>query len=357
MSYLPLDSTTCVLPLHEILSGESEDVLIQNYIAASKEGFYHIILDFREVNHMKNTEVSVLVKIITKYTMKGIDLYVYGLGPRYLEILNQISLLHELTLLPQELDKSKLPESCKEQIRLFEKGSGRQEDHGWAKDLNKIHTIENHPEACQRNVKNRTLSGPLQGFGPLWEKTYTLTYKRKDITPETIIETLKKEFPRFQPKGNYFYPSSRGIVPGEVVLLDAFTPGGLVSTGVFVLYSNTTSFTFITPRGHPESGWVTFRAKEQEDQIEVQIQGLASASDPIYELAFRVAGSKLQERVWIHVLESLASYLNLEPHVEMKKTCLSPSLKWFNTPNLWYNAQIRSIPFNIPFLLRHRKDS
>ena len=159
---------------------------------------------------------------------------------------------------------------------------------------------------------------------------------------------MKQHFPEFQPSQNKFYPSNNGIAAGEIVLIDSSTPGGLVSTGVLVLYSDDLSFTLMTPQGHPEAGWVTFSAREADSVIEMQIQGLASASDPVYELAFRIAGSKFQETIWKHVLSSLASFLDVEPDVHMAKTCIRAGLQWSKTGNIWYNAQIRSLPYNIP---------
>ena len=37
--------------------------------------------------------------------------------------------------------------------------------------------------------------------------------------------------------GKRFFPSSTGITPNELVLIDALTPGGPISTGVMVLYA------------------------------------------------------------------------------------------------------------------------
>ena len=64
-----------------------------------------------------------------------------------------------------------------------------------------------------------------------------------------------------------------------------------VYTGVRVLYADE-SFTVMTPEGHPESGWNTFSAYQDEDgTAAAQIQSLARANEPIYELGFRIVGS------------------------------------------------------------------
>jgi len=103
------------------------------------------------------------------------------------------------------------------------------------------------------------------------------------------------------------------------------------------------SFTFITPQGHPESGWVTFSAFSSGNQTVVQILGLARASDPIYEAAFRAVGSKMQIKIWTHVLTSLAEHLSVPASITVEPTLVDRNLQWSELGNLWYNAQIRTL--------------
>src|SRR3954454_6937698 len=74
-----------------------------------------------------------------------------------------------------------------------------------------------------------------------------------------------------------------------------------VYTGVMVLYSDDLSFTVMTAEGLPEAGWNTFSAYEEDGATVVQIQSLARASDPIYEVRFLLFGSTAQEKIWTHV--------------------------------------------------------
>ena len=119
-----------------------------------------------------------------------------------------------------------------------------------------------------------------------------------------------------------------------------------------VLYADEESFTFITPQGHPESGWVSFSASEDQGGTVVQILGLARSNDPVYEVAFRLIGSKVQERIWRHVLSSLARRLGAAPDVEVQKECIDASLQWSGAANVWYNAQIRSMVYTMGAPLR-----
>jgi len=213
----------------------------------------------------------------------------------------------------------------------------------WAPPVARL-TIPPLPsQAINLNMAGRRVVGPVDGFGPLWQKTYRLPLGETSLSPEGVIKVLKRDFPRFQPEYNRFYPTGRGIAPGEVVAIDSSTPGGPVSTGVMVLYADDVSFTFITPQGHPESGWVTFSAFRTGGNLIAQIVGLARANDPVYELAFRAVGSKMQIKIWTYVLSSLAKNLGVPAEVSVEAVCIDPGVRWAQSGNLWYNAQIRTI--------------
>ena len=91
----------------------------------------------------------------------------------------------------------------------------------------------------------------------MWQKTYRIALRKRELTPQQVIATWKENVPRLKPLQNRFYPSSLGIASNELVLIDAQTVGGPISTGVMVLYAGAESFTLMTPAGHPEAGWVT----------------------------------------------------------------------------------------------------
>ena len=104
---------------------------------------------------------------------------------------------------------------------------------------------------------------------------------------------------------------------------------------------------------------MTFSAYEEDNRVIVQILGLARANDPVYEAAFRAVGSKMQIKIWTHVLTSLATHLKVPPDITVEPTCVDTKMRWSDFGNVWYNAQIRTLvnmPFHIlgkPF--RHRK--
>ncbi|MGC9323677.1 MAG: STAS domain-containing protein [Desulfomonilia bacterium] len=213
----------------------------------------------------------------------------------------------------------------------------------WARPVHALRVTEVPHGALNLNIDGFAVAGPLQGFGQLWEKTYWVRLTGVEARPKEVIRVLKENFPRFQPSQNRFFPTRAGIIPGEIVIINARTPGGLISTGVWVVYADDESFTFMTPQGHPESGWVTFSAFEEQSVTTVKVVGFARASDPLYELGFRIAGSRLQEKIWTHVLASLADHFGVPAWVQMHKACVGNDLRWEHAGNVWYNAQIRTM--------------
>src|SRR5680860_561326 len=118
----------------------------------------------------------------------------------------------------------------------------------WAGKVSRLQADPGSP-AKDDNVTGRRLMGPVQGFGKMWQKTYTADVGA-DVTPKQAIATWKADFGMFWPKGNVFHGALTGIAPGDVALLDLSMPGGVrLSTGVMVLYADDESFTLMTPPG------------------------------------------------------------------------------------------------------------
>ena len=321
-----------------------------------KKGLTNLILDFQMMDHMNSDAVMALVKLLTFARRDKINLFEYGLSSEYREIFMLTGLDSSLISLTGDSNYHEiLSDSDFRKLAVKSGKKGKQNILGWAKNVSRLKVTEIPEGAMNKNVNNRKVIGPLQGFGQLWEKRYLLNIESPAPKPEEVITVMKQHFPEFQPSINRFYPSKKGIAPGETVLIDSKTPGGFVFTGVLVLYADDTSFSLMTPQGHPEAGWVTFSAIQRKKLIEVMIRGVARASDPFFELAFTIAGSKLQEGIWKHVLSSLAHHLGVEDNVSMEKTKVDSSFMWMNAMNLWYNAQIRSLPYNIVYMTRKKR--
>jgi hypothetical protein len=224
----------------------------------------------------------------------------------------------------------------------------------WARTVRALEVGEVPAGAVNLNVSGRRLAGPVQGFGKLWRKTYTVDLGEGAAPPAEVIATWKQHFARFWPTGTSFYGPLTGIAPGEVAVLNVAMPGGLLlSTGVLVLYADETSFTFMTPQGHMFASWITFSAAEQEGRTEVQVHVLLRAGDPIYELALPLGAHRKEDRFWQHTLRSLAAHFGVvDPRVRTAMACIDRRRQWAKAGNVWHNAAVRSALYQLATPLR-----
>ena len=59
----------------------------------------------------------------------------------------------------------------------------------------------------------------------------------------------------------------------------------------------------------PESGWITFSAEVEDGVTVAQVQSIARANDPLYELGFLLRfAHRDQEHFWTHTLRALAAH-------------------------------------------------
>jgi anti-anti-sigma factor len=337
MKLSSLNKPTSVITLDALLNAESEGRLLAHLTEALQKGKDKVILDFRPVDHMNSAGVSALVKLTAVAKRNGVKLFAYGLNKRYGEILALTGLDEGITLLDGvHKEMASLSQGELAGLEKMDVKAGEQSDTAWAPKMNRLHVTEKPEGALVKNMDGRRVIGQLQSFGQMWEKTYWLNIKKPGIRREDVILAMQEHFVDFQPSANSFYPTSKVLAPGEMIFIASRTPGGIVSTGVMVLYMDDRSSTFITPQGHPEAGWITFSVDEREDSVYVQIQGLVRASDPFFEVAFSIAGSKFQETIRKHVLSSLAKYLGMEENVQMKKYRPSTDLQWSKAGNIWH---------------------
>ncbi|HVN53122.1 MAG TPA: hypothetical protein VMT46_02235 [Anaerolineaceae bacterium] len=224
------------------------------------------------------------------------------------------------------------------------------EPSNWANPVNRLKFQgQVPPEAIKVNVDGLELTGPLHGFGQLWEKKFSVRLSGVSATPAEVIRTWKENFPRFWPKGNNFYAPVSGLTAGDVALLNLAIPGTrypLLSTGVMVIYADDESFTFMTPQGHMFSGWITFSAFEDNGCTVAQAEALVRATDPIYEIGMRVAGSK-EDEFWQQTLTALAAHFGVAGQVQTRITLLDPRLQWSEAYNVWRNAGVRSVLYRL----------
>jgi hypothetical protein len=228
------------------------------------------------------------------------------------------------------------------------------DEASWARNITRLNLSDKSSGGIASNVEGRRVSGPLQGFGQMWQKTYQVRLPADEVEVTTLISTWKARFPEFWPERNTFYAPLTGITPGEVALLDVTLPGRFkLSTGVMVLYADDESFTLMTPQGHMFAGWITFSARREGDDVIAQAQVLMRASDPIFEVGLILGGHRQEDVFWQRTLVRLADHLgHPDAAVETSVVCVDKKRQWRRWGNVWHSSAIRSTIYMLGAPLR-----
>ncbi len=224
-------------------------------------------------------------------------------------------------------------------------------DAAWAKPVAKLQVTGIPEGAVNLNVNGRELTGPMHGFGQMWRKIYRVRLSGAGVEPTEVVRVWKSEFQSFWPKGNRFYGPLSVIEPGQVAVLNLAGPGGvtapggkpLISTGILVMYADDTSFSFITPEGHPIAGWNTFSAYEEDGSTVAQVECLVRASDPLFELSARLGVMyKTEDDFWQHTVRAVAERFGVHTEAQQLSTLVDPSVQWAYAKNVFKNAAVWS---------------
>ena len=225
----------------------------------------------------------------------------------------------------------------------------------WATPVDRL-AVGNVPAGALDTVGGKQVVSPIQGFGKMWQKTYRVSLAGADVTPAELIETWKSEFSSFWPTGSQFHAPLTGIAPGEVALLQASVGGGMkLSTGVFVLYADEESFTFMTPQGHMFAGWITFSAAEEGDATVAQCQVLMRAQDPLTEVGLVLGGHRKEDRFWQDTLRALAARFGVDAVPETAVVCVDKRRQWTRAGNVRHSSAFRSGVHTATAPLRKRR--
>jgi hypothetical protein len=213
----------------------------------------------------------------------------------------------------------------------------------WAQPVDAFHVGEVAEGARKGNVEGRRPTGPLQGFGRLWQKTYEV--RVPGPTPEEVIANWKAKFGDFWPDYNKFYAPAGGISPGEVAVIGGGKGPAKVTTGVRVIYADERSWSYMTPEGHPWAAIITFSAHEGEDGVTVaRIHLLVRANDPLYEVSFKLFTSRMEDKIWNHTLTQVASHFGVtDPEVETTVLLVDKKRQWDQFSNIYKNSAVRTL--------------
>ena len=203
------------------------------------------------------------------------------------------------------------------------------------------------------NIEGKRVAGPQQGFGRLWQRTYS-TDLGTATTPEQLVSAWRAHFGEYWPRSGRFHGSVTSIEPGDVAPL---TAGG-VTTGIMVLYADDTSFSFLTPEGHMFAAMITFSGETSEAGGTVaNIRMLLRTSDPLFELMWPVA-KRAEEVFWRGTLTNLAAAHGVHDPVVVSVTeCVDRGRIWKNWRNVRNNSAVRTVGHVVTAPVRGRRSS
>lgn len=208
----------------------------------------------------------------------------------------------------------------------------------WAPNVERFHVADrSNPHGF--TVEGRRITGPMHGFGRLWQRTYTTTLGTA-VSPAVLVADWRVHFGDYWPPMGRFHGSVSALQPGDVAPL---TAGG-VTTGIMVLYADDTSFTFLTPEGHMFAAMITFSGERDElGQTVARIHMMLRCSDPLFEAMWPVA-RRGEDIFWPGVLRNLAAAHGVDSvTVDEQTECLDRRRLWRNWTNLRHNSGIRSV--------------
>jgi len=231
---------------------------------------------------------------------------------------------------------------------------GRDEGR-WAGPVRRLQVDGLDAGASGLNVQGRRLSGAVQGFGPLWQKTYWIRLSGVNVEPEVLIDRWQTDYPTFWPDYSHLHRALARLEPGDVAVINANQSGLRLSTGIMVMYADARSFAFALPEGHIFAGWITFSAYEEAGTTVAQVQPFFRTSDPLYDLLFSLWFNRKEDQIWHHTLRSLAGAFGVDGVVQQSATCLDTRRQWRKAGNIRHNAGIHSAVHQVISSVRRRR--
>ena len=331
-----------VLDVRGVLDGACEEAIARSFeegIGKSK----NILLNLSGLLHMDSQGAGVLLANTVRAARRRLSVGVCGLTDALRNVF-RLTRLDEAIVVFDSEEHALGASDFSGRGNVFAYPYQGPLQPGWAKSVESLSTGYIPDEAMNINVQGRLPTGPVKGFGQLWDKKYRLRIETEALEPREIISVWKAEFPTFWPEGNHFFPAGGGIIaPGTVAVLNLRLPGGLMlATGLMVIYADDTCFSFISIQGHVISGWITFSAFREGSTTILQVNPVFRASDPLMEMGFRLGAGKQEDRFWHHALGNLAGRFGVQGTIEQLDVLVDPHCQWGEFFNIRYSAPIRS---------------
>jgi hypothetical protein len=206
------------------------------------------------------------------------------------------------------------------------------DESNWAAKVDRLH-VDGGRQDKAFNVEGRRVAGPQQGFGRLYDRTFTIALGDV-VTPEALVKDWRAHFGDFWPKSATFYGSITSIEAGDVAPL---TAGG-ITTGVLVIYADDTSFSYMTPEGHMFAGMITFSARAEQAGTVAEIRMLVRPADLLWVMVWPVARG-MEGKFWKGTLTNLAAAHGVTGAVVSETTiCVDARILWRNWRNVFRNG-------------------
>ena len=346
---------TIVLDIRGTLDASCEKDLSEAFMKGVEKS-HNLLLNLSELSHMNTEGAGLLVILISRAAQKNLTVAACGLPDSFLDVFRLTRLNEAMVLFENEKDALQFAGFGKKTARSTGTSPPSQGPlvPGWARSVDRL-SVRDIPDAAMNiNVNGRRTTGPVEGFGRLWDKRYRLRLKEINIEPQQIISLWRSEFPTFWPPGNCFYPSGRlPVSPGTGAVLNLNLAGGLVlATGLMVIYADDTSFSFITIQGHILSGWITFSSFRENSATIIQVNPIFRASDPLMELGLRFGAAKQEDKFWHATLANLARRLGVQGEISQQDVLIDSHVQWSECKNVWYSAAIRSSLYMPLYILK-----
>ncbi len=343
-----------VLDLPGVIGAAAEKTLTDVFSQEDKADTTAFVLNLSQLIFLDAAGVGMLMTLLTQATRHKQRRLAYGVSEHYRRVFALTHLDQMVRICASESDALAAAGIAGTLATAAETAPAARDAAYWAQPVERLTAPRAPQGAVNLNVDGRQATGPLDGFGPLNRKTYCIRLSGAAVTPASVVSVWKQRFSSFWPTGNSFHGSASSMTPGDVGLLNLTLFGPLkLYTGVLVMYSDETSFSFMTCAGHMFGGLITFSAYDNNGVTVAQVQPLIRSSDPFYEITLRLGiGSAIEDRFWRRSLQNLAAHFGAQGDVQQEAVCVDRTVQWSKAPNIWYNAAIRSAFYTLGAPLR-----
>jgi Domain of unknown function (DUF1990) len=183
--------------------------------------------------------------------------------------------------------------------------------------MHRAETVESDPgphlpPPVPGEIDHTELQSPRQGSGPLFHRRYSTRIRHSPLTPEALVDRLKRDvnaaapttFARFQ----RVLGEGEALAPGDEYVVRMPGPW---DGPVRVVGEDPRSFRLATLAGHLEAGQIEFRASAERDGpqpvIRFEIESWARSGDRLSDLLYhRIHMAKeIQLHMWVSFLEGV----------------------------------------------------